>query len=168
MLHFIAFLQVASLVHKGTHYTTEKWGVDYKKALALDNRIFFFKFQPDFNVEVLPKTSCCIVAWSRQTFWFKLNFFLPKNESILNILVYFSRLKASHKSIKLFSNICTLKCSQLISSSDTKKMLLTEEMSGWIQAAMQQNTNSYCIHWGEFISVREFLGIFLVKIQVPK
>ena len=26
------------------------------------------------------------MAWSRQTFWFKLNFLLPKNESVLNIL----------------------------------------------------------------------------------
>ena len=28
------------------------------------------------------------MAWSRKTFWFKLNFPLPKNESVLNILVY--------------------------------------------------------------------------------
>ena len=31
----------------------------------------------------------CIVAWLRQTFWFRLNFLLPKNESVLNILGYF-------------------------------------------------------------------------------
>ena len=29
------------------------------------------------------------MAWSRQTFWFKLNFLFPKNESVLNILVHF-------------------------------------------------------------------------------
>ena len=30
----------------------EKMGVDNEKALELDNRIFFFMFQPDFNIEI--------------------------------------------------------------------------------------------------------------------
>jgi hypothetical protein len=39
------------------------------------------------------------VAWSRQTFWFKPNFLLPKNESVLNILGYFL------KQFQIFSRI---------------------------------------------------------------
>ena len=53
-----------------------------------------------------------ILLHSGVTFWFKLNFLLPKNESVLNILVY-------------FLNEYTLKGSQLISSSDNKKILMT-------------------------------------------
>ena len=70
------------------------------------------------------KTSCCIVAWSRQTFWFKLNFLLPKNESVLNILVYFlEQFQRFSRGLQPLEY--TLKCSQLISSSDKKKILLT-------------------------------------------
>ena len=104
LLHFVAFFHVASLI--STEVDNRKVEVDNKKALELTNSTvfhrsrqwkssragqqnIFFIFQPDFNVEISPKTSCCIVAWSRQTFWFKLNFLLPKNESVLNILVYF-------------------------------------------------------------------------------
>ena len=48
LLHFVAFFHVASL------FST--W-VDNEKALELDNRIFFFIFQPDFNVEISPKNA---------------------------------------------------------------------------------------------------------------
>ena len=44
----------------------------------------FIIFQPDFNIEISPKNA----TGSRQTFWFTLNFLLPKNESVSNILVY--------------------------------------------------------------------------------
>ena len=46
LLHFVAFFHVASLF---------SIGVDNEKALELDNRIFFFIFQPDFNVEISPQ-----------------------------------------------------------------------------------------------------------------
>ena len=52
--------------------------------LELDNRIFFHIlawFQCTNITQKCNKTSCCIVGWSRQIFWFKLNFLLPKNES---------------------------------------------------------------------------------------
>ena len=53
------------------------------------------------------------MAWSRQTFWFQLDFLLPKNEiSFEHFRVFswtiskiFLRLAASRKSVKLFSNI---------------------------------------------------------------
>ena len=32
-------------------------GVDNEKALGLDNRIFFFIFQTDFNIEISPKNA---------------------------------------------------------------------------------------------------------------
>ena len=48
LLHFVAFFHIASL------FST---GVDNEKALELDNRIFFFIFQPDFNVEISPKNA---------------------------------------------------------------------------------------------------------------
>ena len=51
--------------------------------------VVFFPFQYRNITPKCNKISRCIVAWSRQTFWFKLNFLLPKNESVLNILVYF-------------------------------------------------------------------------------
>ena len=56
------------------------------------------------------KTSCCIVAWYGQTFCFKLNFLLPKNESVFNILGYFLEQfqifsRGSRKSVKLFINV---------------------------------------------------------------
>ena len=61
-----------------------------------------------------------VVAQSRQTFWLKLNFSLPKNESVLNISGYF--LKQFQIYPKIFSTDFIL-------------------LSGWIQAAMQQNTS---------------------------
>ena len=60
----------------------------------------------------------------KMTFLFQLNFWLPKNESVLNISGYFLE-QFQRFSRGLFSNICTLKCSQLISSSGNKKILLT-------------------------------------------
>ena len=44
LLHFGAFFHVASLLSTG---------VDNEKALVLDNRIIFFIFQPDFNIEII-------------------------------------------------------------------------------------------------------------------
>ena len=35
----------------------EKVGVDNKQALELDNRIFFFIFHPNFNIEISPKNA---------------------------------------------------------------------------------------------------------------
>ena len=98
LLHFVAFFHVASLLSKGVD--NEKVGVDNKKALELtnstfsirvdneealelDNSIFFCIlawFQYRNIIQKCNKISWCIVAWSRQTFWFKLNFLLPKNE----------------------------------------------------------------------------------------
>ena len=70
------------------------------------------------------KTSCCIVPWSRQTFWLKLNFLLSKNESVLNILVYFlEQFQSFSQGLQPLKY--TLKCSQLILSSENKKILLT-------------------------------------------
>ena len=54
-MHFVAFFNVASLFSTGVD--NEKVGVDNEKALELDNRIFFFIFQPDFNVEISPKNA---------------------------------------------------------------------------------------------------------------
>ena len=55
LLHFVVFFHVASLFSTGVD--NEKVGVDNEKALELDNRIFFFIFQPDFNVEISPKNA---------------------------------------------------------------------------------------------------------------
>ena len=55
LLHFVAFFHVASLFSTGVD--SKKVGVDNEKALELDNRIFFFIFQPDFNVEISPKNA---------------------------------------------------------------------------------------------------------------
>ena len=118
MLHFVAFFHVVPL------FSTRVYN---EKALELDNRIFFHNaawFQYRNITQKCNKTSCCIVAWSRQTFWFELDFLLPKNESVLNILGYFL------EQFQIFSqglqpHEYTLKCSQLISSSDNKKILLT-------------------------------------------
>ena len=55
LLHFVAFFHVASLFSTGVD--NQKVGVDNEKALELDNRIFFFVFQPDFNIEILPKNA---------------------------------------------------------------------------------------------------------------
>ena len=64
------------------------------------------------------------MAWSRQTFWFELNFLLPKNESVLKILLYFlEQFQRCSQGLQPLEY--TLKCSQLISSSDNKKILLT-------------------------------------------
>ena len=108
LLHFVAFFHVASLFSTGVD--NKKVGVDNEKALELTNSTVFHRgrqqkssragqqniffhisawFQCRNITQKCNKTSCCIVAWSRQTFWFKLNFLLPKNESVLNILVYF-------------------------------------------------------------------------------
>ena len=55
MLHFVAFFHVASLFSTGV--ANEKVGVYNEKAVELDNRIFFFIFQPDFNAEISPKNA---------------------------------------------------------------------------------------------------------------
>ena len=91
LLYFVAFFHIASLF--STWIDKEKVEVGNEKALELYNRNFFFHISAWFQcrnvTQKCNKTSCCIMAWSRQTFWFKLNFLLPKNESVLNILVYF-------------------------------------------------------------------------------
>jgi hypothetical protein len=70
-----------------TNSTVFHRGRQLKSSRAGQQNIYFFRFQPDRN---LPKMqSCCIVAGSCQTFWFKLDFLLPNNESVLNILGYF-------------------------------------------------------------------------------
>ena len=73
LLHFVAFFHVASLFSTGVD--NKKVGVDNEKALELTNstvfqrsrqqkssragqqNIFFFIFQPDFNVEISPKNA---------------------------------------------------------------------------------------------------------------
>ena len=55
LLHFVAFFHIASLFSTGLD--NAKVGVDNEKAQELDNRIIFFIFQPDFNVEVSPKNA---------------------------------------------------------------------------------------------------------------
>ena len=64
LLHFVVFFHVASLLT--TRVDNKKVGVDNEKALELDNKIFFFIFQPNFNTEISPKNAtkkfCCIVA----------------------------------------------------------------------------------------------------------
>ena len=51
MLHFVAFIHVASLLSTGVD--NKKVEVDNEKAKELDNRIFFI-FQADFNVNIPP------------------------------------------------------------------------------------------------------------------
>ena len=54
LLHFVAFIHVASLLSTGVD--NEKVGVDNEKALELDiNNVFIF--QPDFNIEISPKNA---------------------------------------------------------------------------------------------------------------
>ena len=48
----LGFFQVASLF--STRVESKKVGVDIEKALELDNRRFFFIFQPDFNIKISP------------------------------------------------------------------------------------------------------------------
>ena len=55
LLHFVAFFHVASLLSTGVD--NEKVGVDNEKAVELKNRIFFFIFQPDFNIEISPQNA---------------------------------------------------------------------------------------------------------------
>ena len=77
LLHFVAFFHVDLLFSTGV--TNEKVGVYNEKALELENRFFFHIsawFQCRNITQKCNKTYCCIVAWSRQTFWFKLNFLL--------------------------------------------------------------------------------------------
>ena len=58
LLHFVAFFHVALLLSTGAlGVDNKKVGVDNEKALELDNRIFFFIFQPDFNLEISPKNA---------------------------------------------------------------------------------------------------------------
>ena len=86
------FFRVASLLSIGID--NRKVGADNRKALELDNGIFFI-FQPDFNLEISPKNTTkhpvpeyrstgqvnFVAQWpeSSLTFWFKLDFLLPKN-----------------------------------------------------------------------------------------
>ena len=51
----LLIFHVASLLSTGVD--KEKVGVDNEKTLELDNRIFFFIFQPDFNIEISPKNA---------------------------------------------------------------------------------------------------------------
>ena len=55
LLYFVAFFHVASLSSTGVD--NKKVGVDNEKALELDNRIFFFIVQPDFNIEISSKNA---------------------------------------------------------------------------------------------------------------
>ena len=83
--------------------------------------IFFPYLQYKKIIWKCNKASCCIITWSQLTLWFKLNFLMPRNEINLEHFRVFSWT---------ISKICkivleyTLKCSQLISSSDNKKILL--------------------------------------------
>ena len=55
LIYFVALFDVASLLSTGVD--NKKVRVDNEKALELDNRIFFFIFQPDFNIEISPKNA---------------------------------------------------------------------------------------------------------------
>ena len=71
------------------------------------------------------------MAWSGQTLWFKLNFSLPKNESVLNILLYFL------EQFLIFSQGLqpleyTLKCSQLIQT--TRKLVDNQKCQAGFRA----------------------------------
>ena len=81
-LHFVAFFWVELLLL--IEVNNEKVWVDNEKALELKE---FFHISACFQCRNIIQKY--IVAWSRQAFWFKLNFLLPKNESVWNILVYF-------------------------------------------------------------------------------
>ena len=118
LLHFVAFFQVASLFSIGvdnkkalelTNSTVFHRGRQWKNSRAGQQNIFFL-FWPYFSIKKTPKNtikhlSCCIVAWPRLTFWYKLNFLLPKNESVLNNSKIFLRLTASRKSVRLSSKL---------------------------------------------------------------
>ena len=137
LLHFVAFFHVASLLSTGVD--NKKVGVDNEKALELTNSTVFHRgrqwkssragqqnsffhisawFQYRNITQKCNKTSCCIVAWSRQTFWFKLNFLLPKNESVLNILLHF--LEQFYRFSRKIVKENTQKCSKLIYFYATK------------------------------------------------
>ena len=53
---------------------------------------FITKNWPHFSLKKTNQKCCCIVAWSRLTLWFKLNFCYLKMKSVLNILGYFLEL----------------------------------------------------------------------------
>ena len=133
LLHFVAFFHVASLLSTGvdkekalelTNSTVFHRGRQWKSSRAGQHNIFFSYFRLISIWKCHPKcnkTSCCIVVWSRQTFWFKLNFLLPKNESVLNILVYLNWFHLQ----------------------TTRKFCWQPEISGWIQASTYA-TKYYC------------------------
>ena len=125
LLHFVAFFHVASLLSIGVD--NEKVGVDSEKALELDNRIHIFLiFQPDLNIENHPKMQQNILlhnsmhdhAW----LWLELEFLLSKTNYIFN---YFKDFLEALNLLKNGPQIHNLTCSQLISSSNNKKILLT-------------------------------------------
>ena len=107
---------------------------------------YFFHISASFQCRNITqkcnKTSCCIVAWSRQTFWSKLNLLLPLNESVLNNFKDFLEAYSLSKIRKIVLQY-TLKCSQLISSSDNKKILLTTR-NVWLDSG-RYATKYYCI-----------------------
>ena len=86
LLHFVAFFHVASLLSTGvdkekalelTNSTVFHRGRQWKSSRAGQQNIFFSYFRLISIWKCHPKcnkTSCCIVVWSRQTFWFKVNF----------------------------------------------------------------------------------------------
>jgi hypothetical protein len=113
-------------------------GVDNEKALELTNSTVFhrcrqwkssragqqntfFIFQPDFNKEISPKNATKHpVAWSRQSFWFKLNFLLPENEiSFKHFNVFFEKFQRFSRGLQSLENLSN--CSRIYS-----KMFLTD------------------------------------------
>ena len=62
LLHFLAIPCSLTVFHRGRQLKSGgrqlfSIGVHNEKALELDNRIVFYIFQPDFNVEISPKNA---------------------------------------------------------------------------------------------------------------
>ena len=146
LLHFVAFFHVASL----------STGVDNEKALELTNSTVFHRgrqwkssragqqniffhisawFQYRNITQKCNKTSCCIMAWSRQTFWLELDFLLPKNESVLNILDYFLEQFQNFLKVYSLSKICKVVLWFILQT--TRKSCSQPKMSDWARTYLQ-------------------------------
>ena len=92
------------------------------------------------------KSSCCIVAWSRQTFWFKLNFLLPV--CLLKILVYFlEQFQRFSWGLQPLKNL--LNCSRIYPKMFSTEFIFRQQenlvnnqkcQAGFRPLSMQQNT----------------------------
>ena len=80
---FVAFCSFfpcsLTVVHRGRQWKssradTQQFSIDNKKNSIAGQQNIFFNISAWFQYRIMTqkcnKTSCCIVAWSRQTFWF--------------------------------------------------------------------------------------------------